>query len=270
MILPLEYKSKKKKKISEKLVREKIFNKSNNNLDYLLNKRFNWMKKYLSGHKRKVIFELGSGSGCIKKILKNEKIILTDVIKFKWINKKINMLRMNLSSTYKKKVDIFIFNHSLHHCPNPAKCLKLINKYLKKGGLVLINEPETSFSLKLIQMITRDEAWSYRKDIFDITKNLFKANDPWFSNTATAELLFKDEKKFKKYFPEYKILKNELSEFFIFLNSGGVNSNIFKLPLNYFFLDILNVIDKILVSFFPRIFALNRSVVLKKISYNKY
>ena len=264
MILPLEYKSKKKKKISEKLVREKIFNKSNNNLDYLLNKRFNWMKKYLSGHKRKVIFELGSGSGCIKKILKNEKIILTDVIKFKWINKKINMLRMNLSSTYKKKVDIFIFNHSLHHCPNPAKCLKLINKYLKKGGLVLINEPETSFSLKLIQMITRDEAWSYRKDIFDITKNLFKANDPWFSNTATAELLFKDEKKFKKYFPEYKILKNELSEFFIFLNSGGVNSNIFKLPLNYFFLDILNVIDKILVSFFPRIFALNRSVVLKK------
>ena len=270
MILPLEYKSKKKKKISEKLVREKIFNKSNNNLDYLLNKRFNWMKKYLSGHKRKVIFELGSGSGCIKKILKNEKIILTDVIKFKWINKKINMLRMNLSSTYKKKVDIFIFNHSLHHCPNPAKCLKLINKYLKKGGLVLINEPETSFSLKLIQMITRDEAWSYRKDIFDITKNLFKANDPWFSNTATAELLFKDEKKFKKYFPEYKILKNELSEFFIFLNSGGVNSNIFKLPLNYFFLDMLNVIDKILVSFFPRIFALNRSVVLKKISYNKY
>mgnify|MGYP001357234560 CR=1 FL=1 len=75
----------------------------NQNLNFLLKKRFNWMKKYLSGHKRKVIFELGSGSGCIKKILKNKKIILTDVIKFKWINKKINMLRMNLSSTYKKK-----------------------------------------------------------------------------------------------------------------------------------------------------------------------
>ena len=79
MILPLEYKSKKKKKISEQLVREKIFNNSNNNLDYLLKKRFNWMKKYLSGQNKKIIFELGSGSGCIKKILKNEKIILTDV-----------------------------------------------------------------------------------------------------------------------------------------------------------------------------------------------
>ena len=119
-------------------------------------------------------------------------------------------------------------------------------------------------------MITRDEAWSYNKDIFDTTKNLFKANDPWFSNTATAELLFKDEKKFKKKFPEYKILKNELSEFFIFLNSGGVNSNIFKLPLNFFFLNILNIVDDFLVKFFPRIFALNRSVVLKKINYNKH
>ena len=33
MILPLEYKSKKKKKFSEKIVRKKIFYKSNNNLD---------------------------------------------------------------------------------------------------------------------------------------------------------------------------------------------------------------------------------------------
>ena len=33
-------------------------------------------------------------------------------------------------------------------------------KYLKKGGLILINEPETSFALKLIQIITRDEGWS--------------------------------------------------------------------------------------------------------------
>ena len=66
MFLPLEYKSKKKKKISESLVRDKIFNKSNKNLDYLLNKRFNWMKNIYQKNK-KIIFELGSGSGCIKK-----------------------------------------------------------------------------------------------------------------------------------------------------------------------------------------------------------
>ena len=31
---------------------------------------------------------------------------------------------------------------------------------------------------------------------------------------------------FKENFPNYKVLKNELSEFLIFLNSGGVNSDI--------------------------------------------
>ena len=223
------------------------------------------MKKYLSKKNKKIIFELGSGSGCIKKILRNEKIILSDVTNYKWIDKKINMLKMNLGNSYKNKVDVFIFNHALHHCPNPAKCLKLINRYLKKGGLILINEPETSFSLKLIQLITRDESWSYKKNIFNTSKNLFKDTDPWFSNTATAELLFKDEKKFINNFPEYKILKNELSEFFIFLNSGGVNSNIPKLPLNFLFLNALNLIDNCLIYLFPRFFALNRSLVLQKI-----
>ena len=114
-------------------------------------------------------------------------------------------------------------------------------------------------------MITQDESWSYKKNIFNTSKNLFKDNDPWFSNTATAELLFKDEKKFVNKFPEYKILKNELSEFFIFLNSGGVNSNILKIPLPSFFLNLLNLIDNCLIYFFPRFFALNRSLVIQKI-----
>ena len=37
----------------------------NKNLIYLLNKRFSWMKKYIK--RKKIIIELGSGNGCIKK-----------------------------------------------------------------------------------------------------------------------------------------------------------------------------------------------------------
>ena len=77
--------------------------------------------------------------------------------------------------------------------------------------------------------------------------------------------LFENEVKFLNNFPEYKIIKNELSEFFIFINSGGVNADIKKIPMNNFFLNIMNIIDKVLVKFFPKVFALNRSVVLKKI-----
>mgnify|MGYP004255108037 FL=1 len=66
----------------------------NKNLIYLLNKRFSWMKKYLKG--KKIIVELGSGNGCIKKIINDKKIILTDIIKYPWIDKKVDMLKVNL------------------------------------------------------------------------------------------------------------------------------------------------------------------------------
>ena len=59
--------------------RKKIQNSKNSNLTYLLNKRFKWMEKYTNN--KKVIIELGSGNGCLKKILKQKKIILTDIIK---------------------------------------------------------------------------------------------------------------------------------------------------------------------------------------------
>ena len=75
----------------------------------------------------------------------------------------------------------------------------------------------------------------------------------------------KTKKKFHLNFPEYQILKNNLSEFFIFLNSGGVVQDTFYIPLNKLFLNFFVFIDKILVSILPSIFALNRSIVLKKI-----
>ena len=238
----------------------------NKNLIYLLNKRFSWMKKYIKG--KKTIIELGSGNGCIKKIIDDKKIILTDIIKYPWIDKKVDMMKINLGTKYLKKIDIFIINHSLHHCANPALTLKKMSFYLKKNGCILINEPETSFFLKLIQIVLDDESWSLKSKVFN-RKSIFNPKNPWISNTAVAQLLFKNEKKFQKYFPQYKIVENKLSEFFIFLNSGGVNSSFFHIKLNNFFLKILNIIDEILIFFLPNIFALNRTIILKKINENK-
>ena len=258
-----EYKAKKIKAPDNFKNRERILSSKNENLFFLLNKRFSWMKKYIKG--KKIIVELGSGNGCIKKIINNKNIILTDIIKYPWIDKKVDMLKVNLDKKYLKKVDIFIINHSLHHCSNPSLTLQKMSNYLKNNGYILINEPETSFFLKLIQIILDDESWSLKANVFD-RKSIFNPKSPWISNTAVAQLLFKNDKNFQKYFPQYRIVKNKLSEFFIFLNSGGVNSSFFYIKLNSFFLKLINIVDKILIFFLPSIFALNRTVVLKKIN----
>ena len=131
--------------------RKKIFESTNPNLIFLLRKRFEWMKKYIKN--KKIVIELGSGNGCLKKILNQKKIILTDIVKYPWIDKRIDMLKINLEKKYINNVDVFIINHSLHHCANPAISLEKMSKFLKKDGIILINEPETSFMLKLIPIL---------------------------------------------------------------------------------------------------------------------
>ena len=74
--------------------RKKIINSNHPNLMYLLNKRFRWMGKYIKN--KKIIIELGSGNGCLKRILNQKKIILTDIIKYPWIDKKLDMFKVNL------------------------------------------------------------------------------------------------------------------------------------------------------------------------------
>jgi 2-polyprenyl-3-methyl-5-hydroxy-6-metoxy-1,4-benzoquinol methylase len=222
------------------------------------------MKKYTKN--KKIIIELGSGNGCLKKILKQKNILLTDIIKYPWIDKKIDMLKVNLGKKYLNKVDVFIINHSLHHCANPSNCLHKLSKYLKTNGVILINEPETSFMLKLLQIILDDESWSLTDDVFNKYKNLFNPKNPWISNTAVAQLLFINKYKFEKNFPQYSIEKNYVSEFLIFLNSGGVNSNFFYLKFNPFLLNMIDFIDKFLIFLFPSFFALNRTIVLRKIN----
>jgi len=64
---------------------------------------------------------------------------------------------------------------------------------------------------------------------------------------------------------KFSIEHQKFYECFIFLNSGGVSSKTFYVPLNNFLLKILNYIDNILVKLFPRIFAMGRQIVLKKL-----
>ena len=264
MFFPKKFNPKKIKICNIRESRRRFKNSKNKNLRFLLEKRFLWMKTYLKGKKN--IIELGSGNGACKDILKNKNIILTDIQKYPWISKKVDMNNFKLSKKYKKKVDVFIINQALHHCANPRRLLEKLNIYLKDGGYVLINEPEISFFLKFFLYFLDDEAWSLKADVFNNKKNIFNPNSVWDANNATATLLFGDENKFHNHFPKYMIKKNELSEFFIFINSGGVVQKTFYIPVNRFLFKLLHCFDKILILFFPKVFALGRTVILKRYS----
>ena len=264
MLFIKEFKPKKIKNSNIKESRKRFKDKNNKNLRFLLEERFLWMKKYLSNKKN--IIELGSGNGASKDVLKNKKIILTDIQKYSWISKKIDMNNLKLERKLINKVDVFILNQALHHCANPAKLLKRISIYLKRGGLILIREPEISFFLRFVLYLLDDEAWSFKVDVFNSKKNIFDPQSPWDANNATPYLLFNDEEKFNQKFPRYRIIENDLSEFFIFLNSGGVVQKTFFIPTNRFFFNLLKKFDDFLIYLFPSIFSLGRTTVIKKIS----
>ena len=232
----------------------KKLTKKNKNLDYLLKKRFNWMKKYIN--RKRTVIELGSGNGFIKKYL-GEKIITSDLKTHQNIDYKFDMNNLKLPKKLKKKVNVFILNHSLHHCKDPLKLIRIMKDNLKKNGFILINEPEISFVFKFFLKIFNHERWD-----LDVSKSNQK--NFWLQNNATGRILFKKnfENKFVK--QNFYVVKNQLNEFLIFLNSGGNSVNSPHIKLSETNLNLLNKLDDFLIKVSPEIFALNRRIVLKK------
>ena len=98
---------------------------------------------------------------------------------------------------------------------------------------------------QLITFITKHEGFDFTIDIWNAEKSVKTNNDPWDSNQAVAYLLFKNKNIFeKKMNGFYKVINEDFSEFLVFVNSGGIYSKCFYIPLNYTLLKIANLIDK--------------------------
>ena len=239
--------------------RKNFLNKKFTNLDELLKSRYLWMNRYLSSAKK--IIEVGAGAGFSEFYLTSQ-VILTDVIKNDWINEKVDATSMPYQES---SVDIIIASHCIHHMSSPIKFFKECNRVLKNNGLILIQEVNTSLLLRFLLKLMRHEGYSYDINVFNENEIANNPNDSWSANCAIPELLFSSNEKFEKNIPYFKILKNDLDECFIFALSGGViaKKKIIEIPKIFF--PILKLIDKFLIFLFPSIFALGRSVVLRKI-----
>ncbi len=232
----------------------------NKNLDFLLKKRFSYIERYLK--KDDLILELGCGAGHSKKYIKNKNLKISDITNYDFLDfKNVDCL----NTPFKNDSFDCVFSLSLiHHIPNPIKLFNEIGRILKKNGKYIILDINCCFFFKLVTILTKSEKYDLDVNIYNEEINLTDPNDAFDSNNAVPSLIFEDFEKFNnklKYNFEINDLK--FQEFFTFLNSGGVIVDAPYLPMNKFFLKLLDNSDNFL-SRFKKIFPLHIYCCLEK------
>lgn len=115
--------------------------------------------------------------------------------------------------------------------------------------------------------LMRHEGYDFGIDVFDRDLVCTDPNDLWSANCAIPNLLFDNQHLFHKRIPYFKIIHHSYSEFFTFINSGGVIAKTLFIPLPYFCLKIIQVLDFCFTKCFPSFFALQRQIVLKTLTF---
>ena len=122
----------------------------------------------------------------------------------------------------------------------------------------------TALIMRVLLRMMRHEGWSYDVDVFDENAICNDHVDPWSANCATPELLFRDKKLFEEKISDFKILRNERTEFAIFPLSGGVIAKAKTINLPRWMLKLVAGVERVLNALMPQVFALGRRVVVKK------
>ena len=244
-----------------KIARELYYSSKSKNVKFLLNERFSWMNDFIQDDDTGI--EVGSGAGFSKDFIKNKNFKLTDIGEDDHLDfKNIDAQSTGFES---ESFDYVIASNMIHHIPFPIKFFKEMNRIIKKGGKLIIFESYCSLVFQLATIIMKHEGFDFTLDVWDEKNPKSDEKNAWHGNIAVPHLIFDDKAKFEKNLGKYfKIEYEKLTECFIFLNSGGVTSKTKCIPLNNFFLNLLNKIDRMLVKLFPKIFCMGRRIVLKK------
>lgn len=243
-----------------KKVRDNFIIRKNNNLRFLLENRYKWMDKYIKENDYGL--EVGAGAALSRFFIKTNNYITTDNTNNEWIDiKNINAVNTPFSDN---SFDFVIVSNVLHHIYSPVNFLREMYRILKRCGRLIIQDATMSFFACIIYKLTKHEGYSFEKNVFDGNELFTDPNNLWTANCAISNLLFDNKVLFYDKIDYFKIIKDERCEFLMFINSGGVNSKIFYIPLPNICLNVIKLIDYFLVYFFPNIFALQRKIVLLK------
>ncbi len=238
----------------------KIFNSDKSkNLRFLLKQRFDWMNEFISNHHTGI--EFGSGAGFAKHYIKNKNFKMSDLsddphLDFKGVDAQATNFNDN-------SFDYVIASNMIHHIPYPIKFFREMSRILKQEGKLIIFESYCSIFFQLATILMKHEGFDFTKNVWDEKIPKSDESNAWAGNIAVPHLIFDDKKIFEKNLGKYFSIDYEkLTECLIFLNSGGVTSKTFHIPLPEILLKALNTIDQILIKVLPNIFSMGRRIVL--------
>jgi len=236
--------------------------KKNKNLYFLIKERYEWMNSYIK--EDDIGLEVGAGPGLSKEFIKNNNLKISDFSDYKHLDFK----NVDAQDTKFKEnsYDFVIASNVLHHIPFPKKFFKEMYRILKKDGKLIIMDACCSIVLQIVTIVMRHEGYDFTKDVWSESIPVTDTDDLWAGNIAVPHLIFDDKNSFNDNLGSFfKIEHEKFSECCLFLNSGGVTSKTFYIPLNNFSLNILSKFDSLITKAFPNIFAMGRNLVLKKI-----
>ena len=252
----------KMKSVADTITAKKIFHsRKSNNLRFLLEQRFRWMNNFIE--ENDIGIEFGSGAGFAKHYIYNKNFKMSDLSNDDHLDfKGVDAQATNFEN---EKFNYVIASNMIHHIPYPIKFFKEMHRILKKNGKLIIFESYCSIFFQLATIIMKHEGFDFTKNVWDEKNPKSDEKNAWAGNIAVPHLIFDNLEIFKKNLGNlFSIEYEKLTECLTFLNSGGVTSKTFYIPLPLFMLKFLNNLDKLLIKLSPNIFCMGRRIVLRK------
>jgi SAM-dependent methyltransferase len=240
--------------------RDRFYHEPTPNLKVVVGNRYGWMNRFIDPDTAGV--EFGSGAGFAREFIRCRALLLTDCADYGWLDvKNVDALNPPFSN---ESFDFVISVNVIHHLAQPLRFFRQMQRILRPGGRLIIQDVRCSWLMRLALRLQRHEGYDFNVDVYDERVPCTNPDDPWAGNNAIVDLLLENETRFYSEFPEFRLIHRSYSECMTLLNSGGVIARTAYLPLPLPLVRLMGKFDQVITNALPDIFAFQVQLVLQK------